>query len=101
MIRTDPLGPVHPAEHLVEDFLKPLGMTEQQTAEALQLSVEALRPFLRELAPLTGDLALRLEKAFGNDAEYWMRWQSRYELEVARDRGVPDLPRVPGLLAAE
>lgn len=101
MIRTDPLGPVHPAEHLVEDFLKPLKMTDQQAAEALQLPIEELNPFLREEAPMTGDLALRLEKVFGNDAEYWMRWQIRYELDSARSRGVPDLPRVPGLLAAE
>lgn len=101
MIRTDPLGPVHPAEHLVEDFLKPLEMSEEQAAEALQLPIEVLRPFLQEDAPLTGDLALRLEQAFGCSADYWMRWQSGYELEVARDRGVPDLPRVQGLLAAE
>ena len=101
MIRTDPLGPVHPAEHLMEDVLSPAGITEEQAAEALQVPLEQLRPFLREEAPLTGDLALRIEKAFGGDADYWMRWQNRYDLDVARHRGVPDLPRVPGLIAAE
>lgn len=101
MIRTDPLGPIHPAEHLVEDFLKPLEMSDAQAAEALQLPLDALLPFLRETAPLTGDLALRLERAFGCSATYWMGWQADYDLDLARRRGVPDLPRVPGLIAAE
>ena len=101
MIRTDPLGPIHPAEHLVEDFLKPLGMSEAEAADALQLPLDTVLPFLREEAPLTGDLALRMEKAFGCSAQYWMGWQADYELDIARDRGVPDLPRVAGLLAAE
>ena len=94
-------APIHPAEFFIENFLKPLEMSEAKAAEALQLPMDALAPFLREQAPLTGDLALRLTKAFGCDADYWMRWQTDYDLDVARRRGVPDLPRVPGLLAAE
>lgn len=94
-------APFHPAEFFIEDFLKPLEMTDEAAAEALGLSIEHLRPFLRQEAPLTGELALRLSAAFGCSAEYWMKWQSKYDLDVARDRGVPDLPRVAGLMAAE
>ena len=101
MIRTDPLGPVHPAEHLVEDFLKPLEMSSAQAAEALGLPLDEATRFLREETPVTGGLALRLSKAFGCSAEYWMGWQADYDLDLARRAGVPDLPRVPGLIAAE
>lgn len=78
-------APFHPAEHLREDFLKPLGMSDQQAADALHLSLKDVEPFFLEKAPLTGDLALRLERAFGCTAEYWMTWQSKYELQRAGD----------------
>ena len=100
MIRTDPFGPIHPAEHFREDFLEPLGMSAGDAATALKLSLGDLQPFLDERAPLTAALALRLERAFGSSAEYWMRWQSRYELDVAKRAGIPELSLVPGLPTA-
>ena len=93
--------PFHPAEHLTQDWLEHLGMDAQAVADALQLPLESVRAFLDEKAPVTADLALRLEKAFGSSANYWLGFQNQYDLDVARRRGVPDLPRVPGLLAAE
>lgn len=94
-------APVHPAEFFRENFLEPLDMSAERAAEALDLPAKQVIAFLAEQAPLTGDLALRLEKAFGCGADYWMKWQADYDLDVARRRGVPDLPRVPGLVAAE
>ena len=93
-------APMHPAEFFKDDFLQPLDMTEAQAAEALQIPVEALSAFLREEAPVTGDLALRLSGAFGCRPDYWLALQSRFELDTARARGVPTLARVPGLSAA-
>ncbi len=100
MTRIPELAPIHPAEHLREDFLKPLDMNEAAAAAALHMRVEDLVPFLQKRAPLTGDLALRLERAFGCDAAYWMRWQSGYELETARDRADADLDAIERVIAA-
>ncbi len=94
-------APIHSAEFFRENFLEPLEMSGEKAAEALDLPVEQMLAFLEERAPLTGDLALRLSQAFGCSADYWMKWQTDYELRLARDRGVPELPRVPGLIAAE
>ena len=94
-------APLHPAEFFIEDFLKPLGMAEAEAASALGLSAEDLEPFLRERAPVTGELAIRLNSAFGCSPDYWLRLQNQYDLDVAKRRGVPDLPRVPGPIAAE
>ena len=93
--------PVHPAEHLVEDFLKPMNMGEQEAASAIQVPLDTLRPFLNETAPLTPDLALRLERAFGASASYWMRWQSEYDLQVERGRQGEALASIPRVIAAE
>ncbi len=93
--------PLHPAEHLTQDWLEHLGMDAQAVADALQLPIGTVQAFLGEEAAVSADLALRLEKAFGSSAKYWLGLQNRYDLDVARARGVPDLLRVPGLLAAE
>ncbi len=93
--------PLHPAEHLAQDWLEHLEMNAQAVADALQLPLEAVEAFLNEVAPVTADLALRLEKAFGSSANYWLGLQNQYDLDIARHHGVPDLPRVAGLLAAE
>ena len=97
----DQLAPIHPAEHLREDFLKPLGMSDSAAAAALSVSLDQLQAFLQEQAPLTGDLALRLERAFGCGADYWMRWQAGYELDMARDRAGAEVEAIPPVVAAE
>ena len=101
MTATRDFDPVHPAEHLIEDFLKPLAMSDEAAAEAIRVPVSALTPFLREEAPLTPGLALRLERAFGATAAYWMRWQSEYDLEVERNRQAGALASIPRIHAAE
>lgn len=101
MIRTDPLGPVHPAEHLREDFLEPIGMSAEAAAAALHVPFQELMPFLDEQAPLTGDLALRLERAFGCSAEYWMGWQKQFELDAARRQESAVFDAIPRVIAAE
>ncbi len=93
-------APLHPGEFFAEDFLQPLGMSDEAAADALQIPLSQLQSFLREATPVTADLALRLSQAFGCGADYWLALQNRYDLEIARGSGVPKLPRVPGLPAA-
>ena len=94
-------APFHPAEFFVQDFLEPLEMSREDAAAALQLTMDEMTPFFREEAPVTGDLAIRLSSAFGCSADFWLRLQNRHDLDVARAKGTPELPRIPQLIAAE
>lgn len=103
MIRTDPHGPIHPGEILREEFLKPLKMSAYTAAKAMLIPRTRIERLIREETPITADTALRLERAFGASAEFWMGLQSEYGLEVARRRAGPfaEIERVQSLPHAQ
>lgn len=79
------IPPVHPGEMLLEEFLKPLGMSPYAAAKVLRVPRTRVERLVREETPITPDTALRLERAFGMSAEFWLNLQSRFDLETARD----------------
>lgn len=93
--------PIHPGEILLEEFLKPLGLSPYATAKAMRVPRTRIERLVRGETAVTPDTALRLEKAFGSSAQFWMNLQSHYDLEVAEAAGVADLAQVPRLVAAE
>jgi addiction module HigA family antidote len=81
------LNPPHPGENLREDVLEPLGLTVTETARALGISRKTLSEIVNCKSPITPDIALRLEHAFGNPpAAMWLRLQSAYDLRKAAAR---------------
>ena len=80
------LSPVHPGEVLQQEFLKPMGMS--QNALALQLRVPARR--INEIVlgkrSITADTALRLARFFGNSAKFWLGLQTDYDLDCVTDK---------------
>ncbi len=96
-----PFDPIHPGEILLEDFLKPLAMTPYAAAKIMAVPRTRVERLVRGETPVTSDTALRLEKAFGSSAEFWMGLQAEYELEVARDRVGDTLDSIPRVVAAE
>ncbi|MFI4934484.1 MAG: HigA family addiction module antitoxin [Caulobacterales bacterium] len=94
------LDPIHPGEILLEEFLKPLSLTAYATAKALGIPRTRIERLIRGVTSVTPDTALRLERAFGSSAEFWMNLQSHYDLDVARGRA-SGLAEVPRLVAAE
>lgn len=86
MVRTDPLGPVHPGEFLREDFLTPLGMTAGALARRLGVPRPRIERIVRERNPVTPDTALRLARFFGTTPVYWLKLQTRFDLETAQDK---------------
>ena len=97
------MPPVHPGEILLEDFMKPLGLSARALARALHVPHNRLLAITAGKRAITADTALRLARHFGGDAGWWLRLQARHDLEVAeRDqleritREVaprPDIPR--------
>ncbi len=81
------LPPSHPGEGLKEDVLVPLGLTVTETAEALGISRKTLSEIVNGKSPITPDIAVRLERAFGDPpADMWLRLQAAYDLRRAERR---------------
>ena len=79
--------PPHPGEGLKEDVLVPLGLTVTETAVALGISRKTLSEIVNGKSPITPDIAVRLERAFGNPpADMWLRLQGAYDLRRAEQR---------------
>lgn len=79
------LKPVHPGEHLREDFLKPYGLSVNRVAMDLHVPVTRIADIVAERRGITSDTALRLARYFKTTPEFWMNMQMRYELDVAED----------------
>jgi antitoxin HigA-1 len=79
------LPPVHPGEILLEEFMKPLGISQNQLARDLKVPPRRINEIVHGTRSITIDTALRLARHFGTSVEFWMNLQTHYELEVAED----------------
>jgi addiction module HigA family antidote len=79
------VAPVHPGEVLLEDFMKPLGITRYRLAKAMHVYPRKINEIVQGKRSITADTALRLARFFGTSAEVWMNMQAFYDLEVAKD----------------
>lgn len=77
------MRPVHPGEVLLEDYLKPMGVSVNALAKALHVPYSRLRNVVDGKRGVTADTALRLERYFGSEAQGWLNLQSAYDLRIA------------------
>ncbi|MBI5302590.1 MAG: HigA family addiction module antidote protein [Chloroflexi bacterium] len=77
------LPPIHPGEVLLEDFIKPLGLSQYRVAKDIGVPTLRITQIVRGERSITADTALRLARYFGTSANVWLRMQARYDLEVA------------------
>jgi antitoxin HigA-1 len=82
----DKLPPVHPGEVLLEDFIKPLGLSQYRVAKDLGVPSLRISQIIRGQRSITADTALRLARYFGTSANVWLRMQARYDLEIAETK---------------
>ena len=80
------LPPVHPGEILLEEFLKPLGVSQYRLAKDVSVPPRRINEIVRGGRAITADTALRLARFFGTSERFWMNLQTRYELELEKDR---------------
>ena len=78
--------PIHPGEVLHEEFLKPLGVTQYRLAKDLSIPPRRINEIVLGRRSITADTALRLARYFGTTERFWLNLQTRYDLEVERDR---------------
>ncbi len=81
----DKLAPVHPGEVLMEDFIGPLGITQNRLAVAIGVPPRRINEIVHGQRRISADTALRLGRYFGTSAQFWVNLQSHYDLEVERD----------------
>jgi addiction module HigA family antidote len=79
------IPPVHPGEVLLEDFLKPLGISQYRLAKEMKVYPRKINEIVHGKRAVTADTALRLSRYFGTSAELWMNLQALYDLEKTRD----------------
>ncbi|MCI0577971.1 MAG: HigA family addiction module antitoxin [Chloroflexi bacterium] len=79
----DRLPPVHPGEVLLEDFMKPLGLSRYRVAHDIGVPPLRISQIVNGKRSVTADTALRLARYFGTSPDVWLRLQARYDLEVA------------------
>ncbi|MGD0461734.1 MAG: HigA family addiction module antitoxin [Tepidisphaeraceae bacterium] len=80
------LKPIHPGEILLEEFLKPMGISQYRLARSISVPPRRINEIVHGKRSITADTALRFSLFFGLSDRYWMNLQSWYDLEVERDR---------------
>lgn len=76
------MRPVHPGEVLMEDYIKPMGVSVRTIAVALHIPYSHLSGIVKGQRSVTADTALRLERYFGNEAQGWLNLQYAYDLRI-------------------
>lgn len=83
---TRKLAPVHPGEVLLADFLEALGITQYRLAQDISVPPRRINEIVLGKRAISADTALRLARYFGTTDRFWLNLQSRFDLEVERDR---------------
>jgi antitoxin HigA-1 len=79
------MTPIHPGEILMEDFLKPMGITRYRLAKSISVSQRRIGEIVSGKRSITADTALRLARFFGTDAQSWMNLQTHYDLAMTEE----------------
>jgi addiction module HigA family antidote len=78
------LDEIHPGEILLEDFMKPLGITARQLAADIDVSPSRISEIVHGTRPITADTALRLGLFFSMEPRFWLNLQTEFDMRVAK-----------------
>lgn len=98
MARQIPLE--HPGSILLEDWLKPLGISQYALAKAIDVPPRRINEIVKGLRGISVDTALRLAAFFGTDAQSWVNLQAHYDTELAREAMAGTIARIQRFEAA-
>jgi len=77
---------VHPGEILLEEFLKPMGISQYKLGKDVRVPPRRINEIIHGKRSISADTALRLSRYFGLSERFWLNLQARYDIEVERDR---------------
>lgn len=84
MAKKNKLDPITPGEILLEEFLKPLGVSQNKLGRDIAVPITRINEIVNGKRAITPDTALRLARYFGTSAEVWLNLQQQFDLESAR-----------------
>jgi len=90
----------HPGEILFEEFLKPMGLSQNALARALHVPPRRINEIVHGKRAISADTALRLAKYFGTSAQFWLNLQALYDLDLAEDRAAEQIDAIIPLRVA-
>ena len=79
------LPPIHPGEILLEEFLRPMGISQYRLAKDISVPPRRINEIVHRKRAITADTALRLGRFFGMSPQFWLNIQNRYDLEITED----------------
>ncbi len=94
MARKRQIALSHPGEILLEEFLKPMGISQYRLAKDVHVPARRINEIVKGLRGITSDTALRLGVYFGMSPEFWVNLQSHYDLNQVREELLEELERV-------
>ena len=80
------LDPIHPGEILLEDFLKPMGLSQYRLAKDISVPARRINEIVHGKRAISTDSALRLSRYFGMSERFWLNLQIQYDIEVQKDK---------------
>ena len=83
---TEKFPPIHPGEILLEEFLEPMGISQYRLAKDINVPPRRINEIVLGKRAITPDTALRLSLFFGLSERFWINLQTRYDIEVEKDR---------------
>ncbi len=83
---SEKLAPVHPGEILLEEYIKPLGISQYRLCKDISVQPRRINQIVHGDRAITAETALRLSRYFGTSERFWMNLQTRYDLEMEKDR---------------
>jgi len=86
--------PTHPGEMLLEEFLKPLGLTQRELADAIDVPFQRINEIVNQRRGVTPSTAVRLGQFFGMSSEFWMNLQTGWDLYHAQKSDAAVLKRI-------
>lgn len=94
------MRPIHPGEILQEEYLEPLGVSQYRLAQSIGVPPRRINEIVHGKRGISADTALRLARYFATSERFWLNLQSRYEIEVERDRLTATLEGITPLKTA-
>lgn len=85
-MRTKTLAPIHPGEILMEEFLRPLRISQYRLAKDISVPARRINEIVHGKRAISADTALRLSRYFDLSERFWLNLQARYDLETEKDR---------------
>jgi len=91
--------PIHPGEVLLEEFLRPLGISQYRLAQAIGVPPRRINEIVHGKRAISPDTALRLSRALGTSDRFWMNLQTRHDLDIQLENHRDELDKIGSLVA--